>query len=219
VLALTAIHGEDDASQLMPEYTATLVKAGRMDDANEAAQRYLAFRKRQNRPMTALENSKLDFAIDQIMNSKRDCPELIAQLRRVRETGVVTSMNATHEDDDQLAKDLKSLQGKWRYRGWKDGKISEHMIIEVSGDECVTRWLNEENKTIRGRTNRIQLSRNGSAKVFTSYLGGDSTEAASFVYQLLSHQFIIVSAMLENTPSLPEIEMRRFYRMKDGEAD
>jgi Protein kinase domain len=219
VQAMTNVHGDEQASLLLPEYAAALVKVGRKEDAEAAVTKYLTIRSSTNRPLTQVENAKLDLAIDQIMNSRQEYPELIANLRRVRQTGIVIQAKSSQENDAELGQDLKSLQGKWRYKGWRSGKVTEHMIIEISGDECVTRWLDEESKTIRGRTGRVQLSRSGSVKVFTMFLGGDSAEGASFIYHLQPHQFAIVSSMLANTTSLPEIEMRKFFRMKDGEAD
>ena len=43
-------------------------------------------------------------------------------------------------------------------------------------------------------------------------------QAGSFIYQVKPNRFWIVSSMLSNRPSLPEIEMRTYYRVSDEDA-
>lgn len=217
--SLAAIHGESKVLPMLPEQAAALARAKRFDDATEVVSRYLTFRAKDTIPLSAAENMRLDLAIDRMTNWGSSHPELIRQLRSVRETGKVTDAVATPENDDMLATDLESLQGKWRGKLWKGRDLVEHQILDINGDECETRWIDEDGKTIRGRVTRIELSRSGSAKVFTASLPGDPAPGGAFIYDLKPHQFIIVSGMLQNRPSLPGIDIRRYYRMKPGEAD
>lgn len=45
------------------------------------------------------------------------------------------------------------------------------------------------------------------------FLGGSRAESSSFIYTLSGNQFRIVSGMLANRPSLPEVELRVYNRM------
>jgi hypothetical protein len=56
-------------------------------------------------------------------------------------------------------------------------------------------------------------------KVLTSYESVDPNNGGAFIYQLKQHQLVLVSGMLKNRLSLDEYQMRKFYRMKEGEED
>ena len=114
----------------------------------------------------------------------------------------------SRKDDSELSSDLKRLQGIWRCELWKDGQIAERMRVEFFGNDNKTEWVDENDIVIRGRSGRFDLSRSGGAKVLTTYLDSGSEVGGTFIYHLAEDELRIVSGMLANQPSLPEIELR-----------
>ena len=87
------------------------------------------------------------------------------------------------------------------------------MIVEFNGTTNTTQWVDENDKVLRGRSATFELSRSGGVKVMTFFLGGSRTDGSSFIYSLSGNQFRIVSGMLANRQSLPEIELRVYNRI------
>ncbi len=224
VESVRQVRGIDESTQLLPNYAAALVKAGRSTEAEDIVARYVAARRDSIGPLSPGENGRLDSAIDRLMNwggidmDGKPKPILVS-LRSVRESGRQSFSEPDTTNDEELASDLGSMQGKWRYKGWQQGKLTEHMIVEIVGHKSQTRFLDEAGNTIRGRSTRIELSRSGGVKLFKSFSGDAPTVGGSFVYEIEPHRLVLVSGLLQNEASLPEIKLRNFYRMKPGETD
>ena len=133
--------------------------------------------------------------------------QLLSSLESLRDTGRVDA-SISRKDDSELSSDLKRLQGIWRCELWKDGQIAERMRVEFFGNDNKTEWVDENDIVIRGRSGRFDLSRSGGAKVLTTYLDSGSEVGGTFIYHLAEDELRIVSGMLANQPSLPEIELR-----------
>lgn len=157
--------------------------------------------------------TRLQRSIERLMSSGKVDPELLRQLKSVHETGLQTAAAPTLENDAELAKDMQTLQGRWRHHFWKNGKLVERMIVEFNGTANTTQWVDENDNILRGRSGTFELSRSGGVKLMTFFLGGSRMESSSFIYTLSGNQFQIVSGMLANRPSLPEIELRVYNRM------
>lgn len=211
--AMRAIQGERAVVSLLPEYAAVLVRAGRDAQSSAQIRRYLELQATTPGPLSTLEMTRLQASIDRLMSSGKIDAELIRQLISVRETGSQTAANPTPENDPELAADLQALQGRWRHHFWKNGKLVERMIVEFNGTNNTTQWVDENDTVLRGRSGIFELSRSGGVKVMTVFLGGSSTDGTSFIYNLSGNQFRIVSGMLANRQSLPEIELRVYNRI------
>ena len=198
---------------LLPEFAAVLVRAGRDEESSAQIRRYLESRETTPGPLSTIDLKRLQIAIDRLMNSGKVDPELLRQLQSVRETGLQTVATPTPENDAELAKDMQALQGRWRHHFWKNGKLVERMIVEFNGTTNTTQWVDENDKVLRGRSGTFELSRSGGVKVMNIFLGGSRTESSSFIYTLSGNQFRIVSGMLANRPSLPEVELRTYNRI------
>jgi len=96
---------------------------------------------------------------------------------------------------------------------WKNGKLIERMIVEFNGTTTTTQWVDENDKVLRGRGATFELSRSGGVKVMTYFLGGSRADGVSFIYSLSGNQFWIVSGMLANRHSNPEIELKVYNRI------
>ena len=168
--------------------------------------------------MSPLDLKRLQISIDRLMNSGKFDPELLRQLQSVRETGQQTAATPTPENDAELAKDMQAFQGRWRHQFWKNGKLVERMIVEFNGTTNTTQWVDENDKVLRGRSGTFELSRSGGVKVMNIFLGDSRAESNSFIYTLSGNQFRIVSGMLANRPSLPEVELRVYNRMIASDA-
>ena len=222
IASLRAVHGESDAALLLPQMAAALVKANRLSDAKASVDQFAEFVSSHQTPMSPEINLRLDVAIDRIMNwggidPQGKASELLETLQQIRATG--TSVGTDEATDRELAADLEMIQGKWRYKGWQQGKLVEHMVAEFEGSQTETRFLDENGKTIRGRKTRFELSRSGGVKVFKSYQAASPDVGGAFVYEIRQHRLTLVSGLLQNEASLPEIKLRHFYRMKPGETD
>ena len=77
-------------------------------------------------------------SIDGLTNWGRSHPELFRQLKAVRATGAPKGNEPSMQNDAELAKDLKTLQGRWRHKHWKDGKMVEHMIVKFDRNTSTT---------------------------------------------------------------------------------
>lgn len=88
------------------------------------------------------------------------------------------------------------------------------MRVEFSGNDNKTQWVDDNDRVIRGRSGRFDLSRSGGTKVLTTYLDSSAEVGGTFIYHLKDDELRIVSGMLANQPSLPEIELRVFRRAK-----
>ena len=211
--AMTVIQGDRAVVSLLPEFAAVLAKAGRDEQSSAQIRRYLELRATTPGPLSPLDLKRLQISIDRLMNGGKVGPELLHQLQSVRETGLQTAATPTPENDAELAKDMQALQGRWRHHFWKNGKLVERMIVEFNGTTNTTQWVDENDKVLRGRSGTFELSRSGGVKVMNIFLGGSRTESNSFIYTLSGNQFRIVSGMLANRPSLPEVELRVYNRI------
>jgi hypothetical protein len=88
------------------------------------------------------------------------------------------------------------------------------MRVEFAGTDNTTQWVDENDQVIRGRSRRFELTRSGGTKVLTTYLDSSAQVGSTFIYHLSEDELRIVSGMLANQPSLPEIERRVFRRSK-----
>lgn len=138
---------------------------------------------------------------------------LLSSLQSIVDTGRVVTGDAG-QDDSELASDLNLLQGRWRGGLWKEGNLAERMRVEFVGNDNKTEWVDENDQVIRGRSGRFDLSRSDGAKVLTTYLDSSAEVGGTFIYHLGNDELRIVSCMLANQPSLPEIELRVFRRSK-----
>ena len=192
---------------LLPQYAAALVRAERTEDALSQLENYVALQKTRAAPPSQADLKLLRSAIDILMNSGKISSQLLSSLESLRDTGRVDA-SISRKDDSELSSDLKRLQGTWRCELWKDGKIAERMRVEFFGNDNKTEWVDENDIVIRGRSGRFDLSRSGGAKVLTTYLDSGSEVGGTFIYHLAEDELRIVSGMLANQPSLPEIELR-----------
>jgi hypothetical protein len=211
--AMQAIQGERAAASLLPEFAAVLVRAGREEQSSAQIRRYLDLRATIPEPLSTLDMTRLQGSIDRLMNSGKIDAELLRRLQSVRETGLQTAAMPTPENDPELAADKQALQGRWRHQFWKNGKLVERMIVEFNGATNTTQWVDENDAVLRGRSGTFELSRSGGVKVMTVYLGGAKTDGSSFIYSLAGNQFRIVSGMLANRQSLPDVELRVYNRI------
>jgi serine/threonine protein kinase len=211
--AMHAVQGEAAVVSLLPEYAAALVKAGRDEQSTAQIRRYLELRVDAPGSLTTLEMTRLQASIDRLMASGKIDADLLRQLRSIHETGIQTAVNPTAANDSELAQDLDALQGRWRHHYWKNGKLVERMIVEFNGTTNTTQWVDENDNVLRGRSGTFELSRSGGVKVMTVFLGGSRSDGSSFIYSLSGNQFRIVSGMLANRQSLPEIELRVYNRI------
>jgi serine/threonine protein kinase len=211
--AMRAIQGERAIVSLLPEFAAVLVRAGRDEQSSAQIRRYLELQATTPGPLSPLDLKRLQISIDRLMNSGKVDPDLLRQLQSVRETGLQTAANPTPENDPELRADLQTLQGRWRHHFWKNGKLIERMIVEFNDATTITQWVDENDKVLRGRSATFELSRSGGVKVMTYFLGGSRTDGGSFIYCLSGNQFRIVSGMLANRQSNPEIELKVYTRI------
>jgi hypothetical protein len=211
--SMNAVQGERAVVSLLPEFAAVLATAGRDEQSSVQVRRYLELRKSTPGPLSPLDLKRLQVGIDRLMNRGKIDPELLRQLRSVRDTGQQTAATPTPVNDAELAKDLQAFQGQWRHQFWKNGKLVERMLVEFNGTANTTQWVDEQNNVLRGRSGSFELSRSGGVKVMTIFLGDSRAESNSFIYTLSGNQFRIVSGMFTNRPSLPEVELRVYDRV------
>ncbi len=197
---------------LLPQYAAALVRAERTDEAASQLEMYVALQEKQPDPPSPVDLKRLRAALDNLMSSGKVNASLLSSLQSIIDTGRVDT--TANNIDSELAADLQLLQGTWRCELWKDGKIAERMRVEFSGSGSTTYWLDENDRIIRGRTGRFELSRSGGTKVLTMYLDNSAEVGGTFIYHLKGEELRIVSGMLANQPSLPEIELRVFRKSK-----
>ena len=213
---LNGLSTSEDRSRtipLLPQYAAALVRAERTDDAVSQLEKYVALQKTHTAPPSQADLKRLRSAIDSLMNSGKLSSRLLSSLESLRDTGRLDAGNSRN-DDSELSSDLKRLQGTWRCEFWKEGKLAERMRVEFFGNDNKTEWVDENDSVIRGRSGRFDLSRSGGAKVLTTYLDSGPVVGGTFIYHLADNELRIVSGMLANQPSLPEIELRVFQRSK-----
>jgi hypothetical protein len=217
--AMKAVHGEQAVVAMLPEFAAVLVRAGRYDQSSAQIRQYLESRAMTAEPLSAVDRTRLQRSIDRLMNSGNFDAELLRQLHSVHETGLRTAATPTPENDAELAADLQALQGRWRHQFWKNGKMVERMIVEFNGTTNTTNWVDENDDVLRGRISTFELSRSGGAKVMTYFLGGSRADGVSFIYNLTGHELRIVSGMLANRQSQPEIELRVYHRIVTADSE
>jgi serine/threonine protein kinase len=196
----------------LPQYAAVLVRAGRTQEALSQLENYVALQNKHPTPPSQPDLKRLRSAVDSLMNSGKVSSSLLSSLQSIIDTGRVDSSKVS-QDDSELASDLKLLQGRWRGELWKDGKLAERMRVKFSGNDNKTEWVDENDLVIRGRSGRFDLSRSGGAKVLTTYLDSSGDVGGTFIYHLKDNELRIVSGMLANQPSLPEIELRVFHKI------
>lgn len=198
---------------LLPQYAVALVRAGRIQDAVVQLEQYITFQKSHPAAPNQADLKRLRSAFDSLLNSGKVNPSLMSSLQSIIDTGRVDTSNLG-QDDTELSSDLKLLQGNWRSELWREGKLAERMRVEFSGNDSKTEWLDENDQVIRGRSGRFDLSRSGGVKVLTMYLDSNSEIGGTFIFHLKDDELRIVSGMLANQPSLPEMELRVFRRSK-----
>lgn len=209
---LAASEDRTQTISLLPQYAAALIRADRTEEAASQLENYIALQKTHQAPPSQVDLRRLRSAVDNLMSSGKVAPNLIASLQSIINTGRVDTSNVS-QDDVELTSDLKLLQGKWRCELWNRGKLAERMRVEFSGNDNKTEWVDENDRVIRGRSGRFDLSRSGGVKVLTTYLDSSSEVGGTFIYHLENDKLRIVSGMLANQPSLPEIELRVFHRV------
>lgn len=210
---LTTSEDQTRTIPLLPQYAVALVRAGRTEEAVSHLENYVALQKAHPAPPSQADQKRLRSAIDSLMNSGKVSSRLLSSLESLSDTGRVDASNS-RKDDLELSNDLKRLQGKWRCEFWKEGKLAERMRVEFFGNDSKTSWIDGNDLVIRGRSGRFDLSRSGGAKVLTTYLDSGAEIGGTFIYHLENDELRIVSGMLTNQPSLPEIELRVFRRSK-----
>ncbi len=198
---------------LLPQYATALIGAGRTQEAVAQLESYVELQKAQPAPPSQADIKRLRSAIDKLMSSGKIGPGLLSSLKSISDTGRVDA-SGTSKDDPELANDFKILQGEWRCEFWKESKLQERMRVEFSGSECQTEWVDENDLVIRGRSGRFDLARSGGVKVLTTYLDSSAEVGGTFVYHLKADELRIVSGMVANQPSLPDIELRVFRRSR-----
>jgi serine/threonine protein kinase len=222
--SLEKVHGIPQATVMLPEYAAVLVRAGQSNEAAVAIKTYLARRAKDTSPPETIELGRLDNSIDALVGWGESNAELFEQLKEYRNTGLVSENLGGGESDPELIADLKFLQGSWEWSETVGGKTT-HMVIEIVGSEVETKWMKPDGSVERGRSGRMKLGRSGrmklgrsgAAKIYTVTLGNDAASAANFIYTLTAGQFVIVSGMLVNHGSLPETKMRKWTRLASDE--
>lgn len=65
----------------------------------------------------------------------------------------------------------------------------------------------------------MRRRRSGGVKVFKSFQGDEPDVGGAFIYEIWPHRLTLVSGLLQNEASLPEIKLRNFFRMKPRESD
>ncbi|MCA9179725.1 MAG: serine/threonine protein kinase [Planctomycetales bacterium] len=230
IVSLRSVRGETSAAPLLPQWAAALLKANRLGDAKAAVEQFAAQIANGALPLSPEVNARLDGAIDRIMNwdglgsvdSNPEAAQLLRTLREIRTTGNVVATGA----DAELDNDLELMQGTWRHKRWERGQVVEHMVVEFTGHQCETRFLDESGATIRGRQSRFELTRSGGVKVLKAYQGETPEIGGAFVYEIRPSRpnrpsrptrLVLVSGLLQNETGLPEIRLRDFYRVKHGE--
>ena len=213
VQALTTAENRSRTIPLLPQFAAALIRAERTEEAVLQLEQYVELQKTQPVPPSQTDVKRLRSAIDSLMNSGKVSASLLFKLKAISDTGRVDASSAT-KDDLELTHDLEILQGRWRCEFWKNGKLEERMRVEFSGSESKSEWVDENEQVIRGRSGRFDLSRSGGAKVLTTYLDSSAEVGGTFIYHLTEEELRIVSGMLANQPSLPEVELRVFRRSK-----
>lgn len=208
--AFTNSGDPERAMPLLPQYAVALVRANRTADAITQLEKYVALQKSHPAPPSQADQKRLRSAIDNLMNSGKVDSGLLSSLQSIRDTGRLDASQA----DSELAADFQSLQGTWRCEFWKNGKLAERMRVEFKGNDNTTEWVDENDTVIRGRAGRFDLSRSGGVKVLTTYLDSSAEIGGTFIYHLDNNELRIVSGMLANQPSLPEVELRLFRRAK-----
>lgn len=198
---------------LLPQYSAALVRAGRVEESVSQLESYVALQKTHPSPPSQADLKRLRSALDSLMNSGKVRSSLLSSLQSIIDTGRLDSSTLS-QDDSELASDFKLLQGEWHCELWREGKLAERMRVEFSGNDNKTQWVDDNDRVIRGRSGRFDLSRSGGTKVLTTYLDSSAEVGGTFIYHLKADELRIVSGMLANQPSLPEIELRVFRRAK-----
>jgi hypothetical protein len=211
--AMKAIQGERAVESLLPEYAAVLIRAGRAEQSSVQIRRYLEMRATTREPLSTLDQARLQASVDRLMKSGKIDGALLRQLQSVRETGLQIVATPTPENDPELEADFQALQGRWRHHFWKNGKLIDRIVVEFNNTTNTTQWVDENDLVLRGRTGTFELSRSGGVKVMTILLGGSRTDGSAFIYSLSGNQLRIVSGMLANRQSLPEIELRVYNRI------
>ncbi len=196
---------------LLPQYAAALVRAERIEEAVSQLENYVALQKKHLAPPSQADLKRLRAAVDNLMSSGKVSTSLLSSLQSIIDTGRLDTSHVS-QDDAELAADLKLLQGNWRCEQWKEGKLAERMRVEFKGKDNKTQWLDENDRVLRGRSGRFDLSRSGGVKVLIMYLDNSAEIGGTFIYHLNDKELRIVSGMLANQPSLPEIELRVFRR-------
>lgn len=210
---LSSLEDESRIITLLPQYAVALVHAERNTDAVSQLENYIALQKENQAPPSQPDLRRLRSAVDNLMNSGMVSTSLLSSLQSIIDTGRLDTSNVI-QDDSELATDLQLLQGKWRGVMWKEGSLLERMRVEFSSNDSKTQWVDENDRVIRGRSGRFELSRSGGAKVLTTYLDNSADIGGTFIYHLKDDELRIVSGMLANQPSLPEVELRVFRRIE-----
>ncbi len=209
---LAAAEDQSRTISLLPQYAAALVRAERTNEAVSQLEHYINLQKKTPAPPSQPDIKRLRAAVDTLMSSGKVNTGLLSKLQSIINKGRVET--TADNNDSELSADLQLLQGTWRCELWKNGKLAERMRVEFSGNDCTTQWVDENDRVIRGRTGRFDLSRSGGTKVLTMYLDNSAQIGGTFIYHLNDNELRIVSGMLANQPSLPEIELRVFRKSK-----
>ncbi len=210
---LTSAQDRSRTIPLLPQYAATLIRAGRTVEAISHLEQYVELQRIQPTPPSPIDIKRLRSAIDSLMSSGKVSANLLSSLKAISDTGRVDA-SSNSKDDPELINDHKLLQGNWHCDFWKNGKLTERMRVEFSGNDNKTEWVDANEQVIRGRSGRFDVSRSGGVKVLTTYLDSSTEVGGTFIYHLAEDELRIVSGMLANQPSLPEIELRVFRRVK-----
>ena len=210
---LTSAGDRSRAIPLLPQFAATLIRAGRTAEAISQLDQYVELQRIQPTPPSPADIKRLRSAIDSLMNSGKVSASLLSSLTAISDTGRVDA-GGSSQDDSELANDHMLLQGKWRCDFWKNGKLTERMRVEFAGNDNKTEWVDANEQVIRGRSGHFAVSRSGGVKVLTTYLDSSAEVGGTFIYHLAEDELRIVSGMLANQPSLPEVELRVFHRIK-----
>ncbi|MGB7347491.1 MAG: serine/threonine-protein kinase [Pirellulaceae bacterium] len=214
IASMTEIHGKDKSAVLLPEYAGTLATAGRTEEASNAVRQFVAFRSKASSPLTPMDNTRIDIGIQQLMDWGQSNPDLMQELKSLRDVGIATDANATVKNDDELASDLMKLQGRWIEINSANKKLT--MSQEFKGQTSTTFFVDNDGKVDRGHSGRIALTRSGGAKVLTSYIGASKNNGISFIYHLEGDTLSVVSKMLSNRNSLPAVEFHQWKKVKDA---
>ena len=192
--SLDAIHGSEAAESILPEYVLALHRAGKDDEANVVAQRYLDART-DTKTLPFGEIYKLNLALEGLAKWSVTNSEMISKLQAIRDAHIGPSSASANTN-----KSLLELQGTWVSRD-DDGSS---MRMQVSNNRVKLSWLDKSGNVTRGLDAQISARTLGVLKIIEVTMFGSPMPVQTVPYRFQEGD-LVSAAGFDGGPTTPRI--------------